>query len=72
MKTLREKRIEKATRFTKQIWKSVRIESAVKVYGLSAVKGALSKWLNYQRENQKLLRQKRELEKRLAEVNSKI
>lgn len=72
MKTTREKRIEDNRKYNKKIWKSLRIEVAIKTYGFDNVKSAISQWLNYQRENAKLLREKRALESKLAEIEKKI
>lgn len=72
MKTFREKKIDEAKKLNHKIWKSMKIEEAVNSYGLEQVKKSVTKWLTYQRENAKLLREKRALESKLAEINNKI
>lgn len=72
MKSYSERKAEATNKAHKKIWKALRIENAVKVHGFAAVKASLNKWVNYQRENAKLLKEKRELEKKLAEVEKKL
>lgn len=68
MKSKTQKKVEASRKLHRQVWKSLGIERAIKRYGFVGVKSALTAWLNYQRENAKLLREKRELEAKLAEV----
>lgn len=73
MKTQKQqKKAEQARKLNRQIWKLLNIERAVEKYGFPATKAAIVKWVNYQRENAKLLREKRELESQLAEIESKL
>jgi hypothetical protein len=65
-------RIEAGRKLHRKIWKSCGIEKAIRTYGFPAVKSALNAWINYQRENAKLLREKRELEKKLLEIEKKL
>lgn len=72
MKTYREKKQEEKMKLTKKIWNALNIEKAVKKFGFNEVKTALNHWTNYQRQNAKLIREKRALEAKLAEVESKL
>lgn len=72
MKTKLEKRMDENRKRNRELWKAMRIENTVKVYGFNAVKASLTAWLNYQRENAKLLKEKRELENKLKEIEKKL
>lgn len=72
MKTYREKKQEKVLKEVKKIWKSLGIDRNVRTYGVSAVRHAMTKWVEYQRKNAALLKKKSELEKELAEVSNKL
>ena len=72
MKTKTEKNVEERNKLHKKIWKALRIEKAVKEFGFPAVKSALTKWVVYQQQNAKLLREKRELEAKLQEIDKKL
>jgi len=72
MKTKREKNVEVRRKSNRQIWKDLSIEKVIGKHGFDAVKGAVTAWLNYQRENAKLLKEKRELETKLKEVEAKL
>lgn len=71
-KSPRQKKQEVTRKLDKQVWKSIGIERAIKKFGFPAVKHALNSWLTYQRTNAKLLREKRELEQKLSEVESRL
>lgn len=67
-----EKNVVERNKLHKKIWKSLKIEQSVKIYGFPAVKSALSKWVQYQQANAKLLKEKRALETKLAEIDKKL
>ena len=64
--------MENIRKLNRQVWKSLGIERGIKKYGFASVKSALNSWLNYQRENAKLLKEKRALENKLAEIERKL
>lgn len=66
------KRRKESQKLNKKIWKSLGIDRVVKIYGFLEVKASMNNWLNYQRENAKLLKEKRVLEEKLAEVEKKL
>jgi len=72
MKSSRDKSIEATRKLDKQIWKSVGIEGAIKQFGFPAVKHALNKWIVYQQQNAKLLREKKLLDEKLAEIEQRL
>ncbi len=72
MKTHREKKAEVIKKQNHQIWKALGIEKVVSAHGFEATKRAMGKWLEYQRTNSKLLREKRALEQKLADIESKL
>lgn len=72
MKTNNQKREDSKKKINHKIWKDLNIEKVVKTHGFEQTKTAISKWLTYQRENAKLLKQRRELESKLADINSKL
>lgn len=72
IKTYREKKAEIARKSNHKIWKLLNIEKVVKVHGFEATKRAIGKWLEYQRTNAKLLKEKRALEQKLNEIEGKL
>ena len=72
MKTQKQKKEEAIQKQTRLVWKSLKIESAIKKYGFSVVKSALNRWIKYQQENAKLLKEKGLLESKLAEIENKL
>lgn len=72
MKTYSQKKKESVAKLDKQIWAACGIEKAVKKFGFEAVKHSLNKWTTYQRENAKLLREKRALLEKLSELEGKL
>ena len=72
MKTFQQKKREGSMKLDRQVWKACGIEKAVRKFGFDAVKHALNKWTEYQRTNKKLLREKHELEQKLADIDSKL
>lgn len=72
MKSYRDKKNEDAKKLNNKIWKALNIEKVIKDYGFKDVKMSLSKWIKYQQENAKLLKEKRTLEDKLAEIASKL
>ena len=72
MKTKTQKNVEERNKLHKKIWKALKIDSAVKMYGFPAVKSSLAKWVQYQQTNAKLIREKGILEAKLAEIYRKL
>lgn len=71
MKTYRERKSEKELQFVKKIWKFLKIEGAVKQFGQPSVQRAMNKWIKYQAENSKILKEKAKFEARLNEIKKK-
>jgi|WetSurMetagenome_2_1015567.scaffolds.fasta_scaffold1793019_2 hypothetical protein len=72
MNKFMEAKVKQINRVNKAIWKSLGIERAIKKYGFIQVKSAINTWSRYQTENAKLLREKRELEQKLSEIDKKL
>lgn len=72
MKNKTDKNVEIRNKLHKKIWKSLNIDKSVKLYGFPNVKSALTKWVLYQQTNAKLLKEKRDLENKLAEIDKKL
>lgn len=66
------KKSEAKHKVYKRIWKALHVEQVCKEYGTDVVKQALNKWVTYQRDNARLLKDKKELEARLKEIEAKL
>lgn len=72
MKSYRDRKNEEQKKINHKIWSFLNIEKAIKKFGFPSVKLSLNKWIKYQQENSRLLKDKRILEGKLSEINNKL